>query len=162
MPLSAFSASLTALVTAARLRGIEAESIEGMGELGVRLTLGSHEECLYRTSTSRIGAATMHVLYHRYATIAYLSQMRPQLPLPSTTFSNQLETMKAFLADHRRVALRPVDRRHGFALSVDITNEEELERAFKTAVASTKVLYGGVQAQRHLDGAHIQVLVIDL
>ncbi len=141
------------IVDEARKRGIEVQVDDAEAGL-FTLTHGGRRIRCRESLSDLTSAVSMTLCQDKQLTHRCLA--RAALNLPAQQLAGSREDNAAFLAQHRRVVVKPVNGEQGQGVAVDLTGEDELEAAIERARQfDTRVLLESYHA-----GLDLRIVVI--
>lgn len=142
------------IVDEARRRGIIAEILDEEGGY-FALTLGGRSVVCRESLTELASAVAMSRCQDKAVTLRALA--KEGLRVPEQQVAGTPSENYAFLAEHKRVVVKPANGEQGMGISVDVRDEEELDQAIERARAhDAKVLL-----EKYYRGQDLRILVID-
>ncbi|CAD5109303.1 N-acetylglutaminylglutamine synthetase [Zestomonas carbonaria] len=141
------------IIDEARRRGIEVQIDDAEGGIFTLSHGGRRLRC--RESLSDLTSAVSMTLCQDKR-LTHRTLARAGLKLPAQRLAGTAEENAAFLAEHRRVVVKPVDGEQGQGVAVDLRTEEEMQAAIERASRfDSRVLLESCH-----DGADLRIVVI--
>ncbi|WP_176476407.1 N-acetylglutaminylglutamine synthetase [Pseudomonas indica] len=141
------------IVDEAHRRGIEVQVDDAAAGIFTLIHGGRRIRC--RESLSDLtSAVSMTLCQDKLLTHRYLR--RAGLELPAQRLAGSTEENAAFLAEHGRIVVKPVDGEQGKGVAVDLRTEEEVEHAIEAA----RRFDSRVLLESFHEGLDLRILVI--
>jgi cyanophycin synthetase len=137
--------------------GIGAENLEQIEPGLVHLKYGNHEEVISFAMSSQTSVITNRIMRKKYLTDYFLTRFN--LPSPAFLWTDDINEAKKFLAQYKKIVVKPADGKGGAGVTPGITNEFDLQIAIDLALTSSK--FKSALLQQHIEGHHFRILVID-
>lgn len=146
--------SAQAVFDAAQKRGIPVYRTPGEDLL--LLGQGIHMRKIWSTVTEQTSLLATDFVANKHLTTSFLSQYA--VPVPQSEIADTEEAaVEAFQRIGKTVAVKPLSGSHGRGVTVEVTSEAEVRRAFKIAA----VYDGHVLVEEYISGKQYRICVVN-
>lgn len=148
------------IVREATRRGISSQPISETDPNVVVLKKGERRELVYYSCTDQLGHVMFKVFLNKPLTDAMLK--KAGFPVPDELVTDDTSEIKAFLAKHSRIVIKPLNSVWGQGVTPGISSESELETAIELAQSFNKTKgETRVLCQQHVTGTEYRILVVN-
>ena len=149
------------IIREAQSRGIAAVCFPDADENVYELSYNGRSEYIYYSNSDHFGSVIYKIFGNKKLTTELLRQ--GGFPVPADRIVSNIEEAKEFLAEYKKIVVKPVSNTGGIGITVGVTEETQLEQALKTAIEYNKSNNAQEKAvcQEYVEGRDFRLLVIN-
>lgn len=150
------------IVAEAKRRGIEVRDFEDVVTPIKQFSYNGHQELVYYSVSSMLSHVAFKAFLHKGLTSALLRQ--GGFPIPLDGVAEGIEEARRFLAEYKKMVIKPLQHTGGKGVTPNISTDEQLVAAFNGACdvnAQRPSQLPAVVCQQHVEGKDFRLLVIN-